>query len=1297
MATSEGRFAKTFQEYQLGGEEERRELEEKEKRIQLAKAKSQLSRALHDGHVEEAVQALEELIDSGEKPANDTLQRLVTAAADSPDALRFARVINAVTRGGIKFDEHAFATLIGKLISSEAPHAMVRCALNFGLEAENDVIELIPSELREEEKDHAFIGATNDDTGELDADLNGLDVAAPALLEFSGCVKLNALNGIYQRRQGRQDLLGHSRPIYEKRKGLMTRYCVYYWDASLTKDKDASSWESGWYLGSEVGGGGRTYARCITKGTSSSSTASPEEKAKSQAEALPPAAGSWEVQANIAAKWTSDAHSGFRAPTSRMKQMQALSLTEQESKDALQTVNLEALRASVTGRDPEVTKYFCHFFILLALELMTEIANYRSRWNFRNEKALVSFGIAFSDMKVLFSSTRDDRARVSLPGWESFGAEEVTFRLPGYVTDENCRFKAGEQIIISRGDPLRRFVCEGSVKEIDFRARLLICSIGGKMPEDPWRTEKFRIDQYANRTTYERQVHALLQFITMERNKMFDMLVVAGVGKLDEAVAEEAKLMRRRRERAKTGFKTKAQLHLEAADKEELKEKKKSALANWDDDNFFVDEEKKAEQSEAKQKERAEQAKKLAEMQKQIEQEALVAEQIKVKTNALAEQDVEGVDPEHLEIAKATVSKMENTSDAQKDAITSSMSKRLTIVQGPPGTGKTHTSVRILTNWVKIMNYRPLLATSECNVAVDNIAEGLVANGIKVVRIGRPEKVSVRLAQCCLSNLVEEGLQKQVEEGDEDYDDDEDCTALGDEPEDWHSTEWRDWQRKRDKLQKRKVWIRQRQKFIRQRILEEAEVICATTIASGSPQLEGYSFRGILIDEVAQATETSCIVPIVCRGAQQLVLCGDHCQLPPSVLSREAELRGYSLSLYSRLTMAGVPFRFLDTQYRAHPQLMEFSAAEIYSGKLKNGIQGSQRPRPEGVPWIGLEAPALFMESGVEEHLEGESKANRAEALVVQDLVQRVIDKGDCKITQIGIVTPYKGQVRVLRKMLHLEAGLKVPEGYSADQLEIASVDNFQGREKELIVFSAVRCNTIGSVGFLKDWRRLNVMITRARRGLVVIGNAMTLVNDDFWKKWLECTEKQGGALKGTVKKAMAANERGDPVIPAAENEAAAICGAATNNAAEWIHWQNEEAETADWEWEKLKDSQKSDGPAQKKKKKQSFDGQAETSSKKNNKRKQEQDSKEWADADSKTDDWKEPSRKKQSIAEGDSWDSSSWQSTAGRSSNSTKTWDNRDWKSDNWRSDNWKSGNWKGDSWSWKSEWSSSGGQKWK
>jgi len=505
-------------------------------------------------------------------------------------------------------------------------------------------------------------------------------------------------------------------------------------------------------------------------------------------------------------------------------------------------------------------------------------------------------------------------------------------------------------------------------------------------------------------------------------------------------------------------------------------------------------------------------------------------------TIQLATENLPEIDSKKLTAAKAEVEVLPNTSDSQKLAISNSMAQRLTIVQGPPGTGKTHTSVRILTHWVKTMGYKPLLATSECNVAVDNIAEGLVAKGINVVRIGRVEKVTPRLAQACLSTQVDEGrrrLRELGEESDDEDDEDEFAGDLGPEPEDWESDEHKNWQAHRQAKIRKSAWNRKKDSFMRNKVLEEAEVICCTTISSGGPALSSFSFHGILIDEVAQATETSCIVPIVTRGAKQLVLCGDHCQLPPSVQSQEAAGRGFSLSLYSRLVKAGVPYTFLDTQYRAHPMLMQFSATCIYGGKLLNGIEGSERIRPQGIPWRGLECPATFVECSFEEHMEGESKANEAEAKMVLDIIQSALRHGSLKASHIGLVCPYKGQVRTFWKLLK-DKYLEFEPGDKPEELEVASVDNFQGREKELIVFSAVRCNEYGGVGFLKDWRRLNVMITRARRGLVVVGNAMTLCHNDHWRMWLEITEKQGGAAKGTVERALKAAENPqDHIIPA--------------------------------------------------------------------------------------------------------------------------------------------------------------------
>eukprot|EP00434_Breviolum_minutum_P040278 symbB.v1.2.035787.t1/scaffold4901.1/size52642/6 len=198
-----------------------------------------------------------------------------------------------------------------------------------------------------------------------------------------------------------------------------------------------------------------------------------------------------------------------------------------------------------------------------------------------------------------------------------------------------------------------------------------------------------------------------------------------------------------------------------------------------------------------------------------------------------------------------------------------------------------------------------------------------------------------------------------------------------------------------------------------------------------------------------------------------------------------------------------MPF-LLDTQYRSHPVIAEFSARTFYAGKLKSGIKNEDRKQIRGLPWPNYQSPIAFLTSDGQEEEEGESKYNPTEAELVQRLVQDAFFQRELEITEIGVVTPYVAQVRLLKRMCKQV----IPEGMDPELLEIASVDQFQGREKDLIIFSAVRCNRIGNVGFLADWRRLNVMLTRARRGMVVVGNPHTLKADEHWEKWLQFYEK---------------------------------------------------------------------------------------------------------------------------------------------------------------------------------------------
>jgi len=205
----------------------------------------------------------------------------------------------------------------------------------------------------------------------------------------------------------------------------------------------------------------------------------------------------------------------------------------------------------------------------------------------------------------------------------------------------------------------------------------------------------------------------------------------------------------------------------------------------------------------------------------------------------------------------------------------------------------------------------------------------------------------------------------------------------------------------------------------------------------------------------------------------------------------------------------------LDTQYRSNPILAEFSARTFYAGKLRSGVTAADRKVPRGLPWPRPDCPIAFIECTGEETSEGESKFNLAEAEMVVRFVQDCFFQRELEITEIGVVTPYVAQVRHLKRIIRNI----IPEGQDPELLEVASVDNFQGREKDLIIFSAVRSNRTGVVGFLADWRRLNVMLTRARRGIIIIGNSRTLRTDDHWSKWLDFYAKASTGRARTPEK----------------------------------------------------------------------------------------------------------------------------------------------------------------------------------
>ena len=424
--------------------------------------------------------------------------------------------------------------------------------------------------------------------------------------------------------------------------------------------------------------------------------------------------------------------------------------------------------------------------------------------------------------------------------------------------------------------------------------------------------------------------------------------------------------------------------------------------------------------------------------------------------------------------------------DSQAEAIETAVGQRLTMIQGPPGTGKTHTAVHLLSALIE-MGRGPILACAESNVAVDNLLEGLLDLDVKAIRLGRPVKVR--------ENLREATLDAQVSRHPK-----QDEIAFIREETDAMRAKLHDLKGKDKGLAHRDInknyrEIRELEQRITDDVLASAQVLCTTNIGAGHFTLSNRKFSIVLIDEATQATEPSALVPIV-KGARQLILVGDHRQLPPTVTSRSAEEGGLDIPLFERLLSNGLPAHMLTTQYRMHPTIREFPSSRFYENKLEDGCSSSDRPPAAGFLWPDWDKPVAFVPvHGAEiEEESGSSRSNMDEAAIVVQIVNDLLAPGDLTPEDIGVISPYAGQVRLIRSMVD-----DVIEG-----LEVKSVDGYQGREKEIIVLSTVRANDAGKVGFLSNYRRLNVALTRAKRGLIVIGDDRTLRNDSTWASWLD-------------------------------------------------------------------------------------------------------------------------------------------------------------------------------------------------
>jgi regulator of nonsense transcripts 1 len=419
--------------------------------------------------------------------------------------------------------------------------------------------------------------------------------------------------------------------------------------------------------------------------------------------------------------------------------------------------------------------------------------------------------------------------------------------------------------------------------------------------------------------------------------------------------------------------------------------------------------------------------------------------------------------------------------ESQIEAVAAVLQRPMSLIQGPPGTGKTVTSATLVYHLTK-QNMGQVLVTAPSNVAVDQLTEKIAATGLRVVRLASKtrEASTSSVDHLCLHVMVPQ--------------------AAGE--------EFNKLQRLKDEIGELSERDQKKYRSLRNRtereILQAADVICCTCVGAGDPRLKNFRFRQVLIDEATQAIEAEALIPIS-MGAKQVIFVGDHCQLGPVVMCKAAAKAGLTQSLFERLVLIGTrPIR-LQVQYRMHPALSEFPSNMFYEGSLQNGVTEADRQLlsmpgfagKEDFPWPVPSKPMFFYSiTGMEEiSASGTSYLNRTEASYVEKVVTHLLRMGVTP-PQIGVITPYDGQKKYVSEYMR-RSGALASALYEA--IEVASVDAFQGREKDYILVSCVRSSETQGIGFLSDPRRLNVALTRARLGIILLGNPRVLSKNALW------------------------------------------------------------------------------------------------------------------------------------------------------------------------------------------------------
>ncbi|MDF2432006.1 MAG: hypothetical protein JWP44_1637 [Mucilaginibacter sp.] len=444
---------------------------------------------------------------------------------------------------------------------------------------------------------------------------------------------------------------------------------------------------------------------------------------------------------------------------------------------------------------------------------------------------------------------------------------------------------------------------------------------------------------------------------------------------------------------------------------------------------------------------------------------------------------------------------------SQRSAVQKIISAQdVAVIHGPPGTGKTTTLVAAIKTLI-VQNKEQILVVAPSNTAVDLLSEKLSSEGLNVLRIGNPARVSEKLIALTLdSKMAEHSYTKEVKKLKKQA---ADYKNMAHKYKRNFGKAERD-QRKAlfDEAHKIMKEVDKTEQFIIDDLVAKAQVITATLVGSNHYTIRNVKFNTAVIDEAGQALEPACWIPIL--KAQKVIMAGDHFQLAPTIKSNQAAKQGLSTTLLEKcVEQHPEAVTMLDVQYRMNETIMGFPSAEFYQNKLKADPSVANRLLfPNDMPLIFVDTAGC----GFDEKLEGTSSTNPEEAaFLIKHLTQLVETLNTFYSAEsfptVAVISPYKEQIRILKELVQNSEPLQV----YADKIAVNTIDSFQGQERDIVYISMTRSNTTRDIGFLSDTRRMNVAMTRARKKLVVIGDSSTLANFPFYNDFIAYAEQANG------------------------------------------------------------------------------------------------------------------------------------------------------------------------------------------